>query len=491
MIKSQVTSDYSVSADANSHLISFSSSTLLAQAGLHVELLCALQKDASTSVADCSYGCPPFGRVTLLPTDYGFDYPTHKLQAALRPLLRKTHCSALTVDCSLWDNENEADRAQLTSLLIFLLNLDYQLSDLGLKSTTTQNQRITQLTLWCLPQHQTSLEKLLREAKATSAGMMAARRIADLPSDRCTPEFVVTEIEKLIAPYRSLRCEILEENQIKLQGLGLLHAVGKGASNPPRLMILRYEGRDQGPFSAYVGKGITFDTGGLWLKGGDGMYTMKYDMCGAANVFGLLIAAAELKLPVRLVGVLALAENMIGPDAMRPGDVVTSYSGLNVEINNTDAEGRLVLADAIAYASKLTLDDQQPQYIIDMATLTGAVVKALGYDLTGLWSQNQELSHKLTLAGREVRDEVWPLPLDARFAPQVESAIADVCNTPTNNAAISTSAAYFLSRFCPDDIPWAHLDISGTALWREQGRSVASGRPIPLLMQHLLNDLEK
>ncbi len=118
-------------------------------------------------------------------------------------------------------------------------------------------------------------------------------------------------------------------------------------------------------------------------------------------------------------------------------------------------------------------------------------MKALGYDLTGLWSQNQELSHKLTQAGREVRDEVWSLPLDARFAPQVESAIADVCNTPTNNAAISTSAAYFLSRFCPDDIPWAHLDISGTALWREQGRSVASGRPIPLLMQHLLNDLEK
>lgn len=134
MIKSQVTSDYSVSADADSHLISFPSSTLLAQAGLHVELLCALQKDASTSVADCSYGCHPFGRVTLLPTDHGFDYPSHKLQAALRPLLRKTHCSALTVDCSLWDTESQTDRAQLTSLLIFLLNLDYQLSDLGLKA---------------------------------------------------------------------------------------------------------------------------------------------------------------------------------------------------------------------------------------------------------------------------------------------------------------------------------------------------------------------
>lgn len=150
-----------------------------------------------------------------------------------------------------------------------------------------------------------------------------------------------------------------------------------------------------------------------------------------------------------------------------------------------------MLADAIAYASKLTLDGQPPEYIIDMATLTGAVVKALGYDLTGLWSPHSALRNNLIQAGARSGDEVWPLPLDARFKSQVESTIADLCNTPTNNAAISTSAAYFLSRFCPDTIPWAHLDISGTALWREQGRSVASGRPIPLLMQHLLEDLEK
>lgn len=490
MINAQVLSNTSTDC-VDSHLISFANSRLLAETAVNPELLRELQRDALNSVADCGYGCHPFSRITLLPEDYWLDNVTYKLQAALRPLLRKTGCATLTLDCSLWNTDAVSQRAQLSAVLIFLFNLDYQLSDLGLKTTTAKIQRINQLRLWCLPQQQLVVEKLLTQAKATAQGMIAARRIADLPSASCTPEFVVSEIEKRIAAYPNLACDVLDESQIKQQGLGLLDAVGKGASNPPRLLILRYEGQSQGPFAAYVGKGITFDTGGLWLKEGAGMYTMKYDMCGAANVFGLLIAAAELKLPVRLVGVLALAENMLGPDAMRPGDVAISHSGLSVEINNTDAEGRLVLADAISYASQLTLDSQKPRYIIDMATLTGAVVKALGYDLTGLWSEDSALSQQLIQAGHQSRDEAWSLPLDARFAPQVESAIADLCNTPTNNAAISTSAAYFLRRFCPDDIPWAHLDISGTALWREQGRSVASGRPIPLLMQHLLNDLEK
>lgn len=490
MIKARVISRH-LAAGTDSHLISFAGSRLLAEATVNPELLSGLRKDAATSVADCAYGCHPFSRITLLSESHWLDSVTYKLQGALRPLLRKTHCPALIVDCSLWDSEDIAHRAQISLLLIFLFNLEYQLSDLGLKTTASQAVRINQLTLWCQPQQQTALEKLLHQAQATARGMIAARRIADLPSSSCTPEFVVSEIEKQIAAYPTLKYEVLDEKQIKRQGLGLLDAVGKGASNPPRLMILRYEGQNQGPFKAYVGKGITFDTGGMWLKEGAGMYTMKYDMCGAANVFGLLIAAAELNLSVRLVGVLALAENMIGPDVMRPGDVAVSHSGLSVEINNTDAEGRLVLADAISYVSQMTLDNQKPQYIIDMATLTGAVVKALGYDLTGLWSQDAKLSQQLTQAGLESRDEVWSLPLDARFAPQVESAIADVCNTPPNNAAISTSAAYFLRCFCPDDIPWAHLDISGTALWREQGRSVSSGRPIPLLIQHLLNDLEK
>ena len=199
-----------------------------------------------------------------------------------------------------------------------------------------------------------------------------------------------------------------------------------------------------------------------------------------------MLTVAELKLPVRIMGVLALAENAIGPDAMQPGTVATACNGITVEINNTDAEGRLVLADAIAWASQR---HPQAHYIIDMATLTGAVVKALGYELSGLMTQDEPLRQALTHAGKRSGDEVWSLPLDARLRKQTDSAIADLCNTPTNNAAISASAAWLLHHFCPSTIPWAHLDISGTALWRENGRSVASGRPIPLLVEHLLGDL--
>lgn len=218
------------------------------------------------------------------------------------------------------------------------------------------------------------------------------------------------------------------------------------------------------------------------------MYTMKYDMCGAANVLGLMLSIAELALPVRALGVLALAENAIGPAAMQPGSVARACNGLTVEINNTDAEGRLVLSDAIAWASQR---HPQAHYIIDIATLTGAVVKALGYDLSGLMTQSDALRAGLTRAGIKSGDEVWSLPLDSRLKKQTESAIADLCNTPGNNAAISASAAWLLHHFCPPEIPWAHLDVSGTALWREGGKSVASGRPIPLLIQHLLDDIDE
>ena len=282
---------------------------------------------------------------------------------------------------------------------------------------------------------------------------------------------------------------ITKGDDLREQNYMGLHTVGRGSDRPPVLLTLDYNptgDKDAPVYACLVGKGITFDTGGLWLKEGAGMYTMKYDMCGAANVLGLMLSIAELKLPVRVMGVLALAENAIGPNAMQPGSVARACNGMTVEINNTDAEGRLVLSDAIAWASKR---HEQTRYIIDLATLTGAVVKALGYELSGLMTQDNTLRSALTVAGEQSGDEVWSLPLDARLKKQTEGAIADLCNTPTNNAAISASAAWLLHHFCPAHIPWAHLDVSGTALWREGGKSVASGRPIPLLMQHLLNDL--
>lgn len=460
-------------AKPQSHLIARASSHLLPQNALVAEMR------ESDSIADTRFGCAPFARITLLTDALWQDSLTEGLLTALRPLLASPVSPELILDVT------DIDDVVLAQVLRFLFNQAHRLSDLQLKKTSDK-VRLEHITALCLPEQQDRLAVIFRQQQAIAHGMVAARRLADTPSDRCTPQFVVEEAQKRCAAFPALRCDALDEKQIVEQGLGLLHAVGKGATCPPRLLAIHYDGVSDGPVRCYVGKGITFDTGGLWLKDGAGMYTMKYDMCGAANVLGLMLAVAELALPVRIMGVLALAENAIGPDAMQPGTVATACNGTTVEINNTDAEGRLVLADAIAWASQR---HPQARYIIDMATLTGAVVKALGYELSGLMTQDELLRAALTLAGKRSGDEVWSLPLDARLKKQTDSAIADLCNTPTNNAAISASAAWLLHHFCPPTIPWAHLDISGTALWRENGRSVASGRPIPLLMEHLMGDI--
>lgn len=463
-------------ADAASHLIARASCNHLPDTALLHEM-----RDAK-NIADTRFGCSPFARITLLPDALWKDNLTESLINALRPLFADPVSETVIIDVT------EIDDTVLAQLLRFLFNQAHRLSDLQLKKPDASAIRLRHITALCLPEQQAHVESVFRRQQAIANGMIAARRLSDMPSDRCTPQFVVEESQRLCAAFPSLRCEVLDEQQIIEQGLGLLHAVGKGAASPPRLLAIHYDGIKDGPVRCYVGKGITFDTGGLWLKDGAGMYTMKYDMCGAANVMGLMLTLAELKLPVRVMGVLALAENAIGPDAMQPGTVARACNGVTVEINNTDAEGRLVLADAIAWASQR---HPQAHYIIDIATLTGAVVKALGYELSGLMTQDEPLRQSLTAAGVKSGDEVWSLPLDARLKKQTESAIADLCNTPTNNAAISASAAWLLHHFCPPTIAWAHLDISGTALWREGGKSVASGRPIPLLIEHLLGDIQK
>lgn len=465
------------------HLVTWPGSTLLVQSPLNASPLLAemVEQAARGEVADARFGCSPFARITLIPQSLWQDPLNDSLTEALRPLFKTPVSDALVFDCS----QGEAHGA-ISKALRYLFNLDWQLNDLGLHQVKAVRPRLRQLALYALPAQQAALETLAYQQQATAHGMLAARRLADLPSEQCTPQYVVEEAQRLCANIPSLRCEVLDEKAIIDQELGLLHAVGKGSERPPRLLAIHYDGITDGPVRCYVGKGVTFDTGGLWLKEGAGMYTMKYDMCGAANVLGLMLSIAKLALPVRAMGVLALAENAIGPNAMQPGSVARACNGLTVEINNTDAEGRLVLSDAIAWASQR---HPQARYIIDMATLTGAVVKALGYDLSGLMTQNETLRSALTQAGIESGDEVWSLPLDSRLKKQTESAIADLCNTPGNNAAISASAAWLLQCFCPPEIPWAHLDVSGTALWREGGKSVASGRPIPLLLQHLLNDI--
>lgn len=464
------------------HLITFPGSALLLEKPLRDNpLIAEMTAHAEQgTLADTCFGCEPFARITVVPLDAWQDSLTDSLLDALRPLLAAPACNDVLLDCT------RIHDTVLAKTLRFLFNQAHRLTDLGLKKSPNHITRLAQINAYCAKSESARLETLFSQQQAIANGMIAARRLADIPSEHCTPQFVVDEAQRLCANFSSLRCEVLDENAIVEQGLGLLHAVGKGSTRPPRLLAIHYDGASSGPVRSYVGKGVTFDTGGLWLKEGAGMYTMKYDMCGAANVLGLMLSIAELGLPVRVMGVLALAENAIGPDAMQPGSVARACNGMTVEINNTDAEGRLVLSDAIAWASQR---HPKTRYIIDLATLTGAVVKALGYELSGLMTQDNALRCALTAAGEQSGDGVWSLPLDARLKKQTESAIADLCNTPTNNAAISASAAWLLHHFCPENIPWAHLDVSGTALWREGGKSVASGRPIPLLMQHLLNDL--
>lgn len=377
-----------------------------------------------------------------------------------------------------WREENEPLHQQVCrQFIISYLNLAYRPKNLGFKTDETSSQ--IGVILENIEQNPELLQSY-EELKNIAQAMLTAREISDLPSDIATPEYIVKKL-KNYAQKHHLNIHILDMEGLQQSGLNILYTVGKSGLNSPYLIQIDYQGNPNSKdVYSFVGKGITFDTGGLWLKSGDGMKTMKYDMCGAGLLVGLLQAVVENTLPVNLRIILGLAENMINEKSMRPGEIVKSYSGKTIEIINTDAEGRLILADLLAFAA-----EQKPRAIIDVATLTGAVVKALGYDISGMMTNSDQLEQQLNLAAVQTQDAIWRLPCDERFLPQVESHIADYCNTPPNNAAICVSAGFFLSRFV-NDCPWAHLDISGTTLYRDQG-TYASGKPLYLLYQFLKN----
>jgi leucyl aminopeptidase len=278
-----------------------------------------------------------------------------------------------------------------------------------------------------------------------------------------------------------VECRVLDHVEMEKLGFGSLLAVGRGSANKPKLVVLEYKGgaADDKPY-AFVGKGITFDTGGISLKPGAGMEEMKYDMGGAAGVLGAFVAAVKMGLPVNLVCVVPAVENMPDGDAYRPSDVLTSLSGLTIEVLNTDAEGRLILCDALTY----TAQTFQPKVLIDAATLTGACVIALGKHASGLMSKHDDLAAELLAAGEASLDRAWRLPLWDDYQVQLDSGFADVANIGGKNAGAIT-AGCFLSRFTEGQ-RWAHLDIAGTA-WDEGRKGMATGRPVPLLAQWLID----
>jgi leucyl aminopeptidase len=319
--------------------------------------------------------------------------------------------------------------------------------------------------------------------QAIANGVDLAKDLGNLPGNHCTPTYLA-EQAKAVAKAHKLKIEVLGEKEIEKLGMGSFLSVAKGSDQPPRFIVMHYHGGAKGAKPVVlVGKGITFDSGGISIKPAAEMDEMKYDMCGAASVLGTLQAAAELKLPVNVVGLIPTCENLPSGRANKPGDIVTSMSGQTIEVLNTDAEGRLILCDALTYAERF-----EPAAVIDVATLTGACVIALGGVVSGLLANDDALAREVYLAGEESGDRCWQLPLLDDYQEQLKSNFADMANIGGRAAGTITASA-FLSRFAKK-YKWAHLDIAGTA-WKSGKDKGGTGRPVPLLVHFLAGRAKK
>ena len=319
----------------------------------------------------------------------------------------------------------------------------------------------------------------LREGAAVGLGVNEARNLANLPGNICTPSYLSRHARKLARKHTQLKVTVLEEKRMQELGMGALLSVSAGSEQPAKLIVMHYRGgkASEKPF-VLVGKGITFDSGGISLKPGAKMDEMKFDMGGAASVFGTLRAVLELALPINVVGIVAAAENMPSGSATKPGDVISSMAGKTIEVLNTDAEGRLVLCDALTYAARF-----KPAAVIDIATLTGACVVALGSHASGLFANDDALAEQLLAAGTHAHDRAWRMPLWEDYQEQIKSNFADLANIGGPNGG-SITAACFLSHFTRH-YQWAHLDIAGSA-WDSAPKG-ATGRPVALLTRYLLD----
>ncbi|CAA0087466.1 Cytosol aminopeptidase [Zhongshania aliphaticivorans] len=329
-----------------------------------------------------------------------------------------------------------------------------------------------------------SNRNIVQSGASIGKGINIARNLGDLPGNICTPNHLASEARALGRKYDSVTVSVLDEKKMSQLGMHSLLSVTAGTDQPARLIVIEHKGgKKTDKPHVLVGKGITFDTGGISLKPGAKMDEMKYDMCGAASVVGTMNAIAEMGLKVNAVGIIAAAENMPNGNATKPGDVVKSMSGQTIEVLNTDAEGRLVLCDALTYAGKF-----KPASVIDIATLTGACVVALGKHASGLFSNSDEFAAELLEQGKLAQDRAWHMPLWDDYQQQLDSNFADIANIGGPEAG-SVTAACFLSRFTKD-YRWAHLDIAGAA-WNSGANKGATGRPVALLCQYLASKVGK
>ena len=322
--------------------------------------------------------------------------------------------------------------------------------------------------------------RAISDGSAIAGGVELARTLGNLPGNICTPSYLASQARELGKAYKKLKVSVLEEAAMEKLGMGSLLSVSRGSREPAKLISLEYSGGNKGDRPVVlVGKGVTFDSGGISIKPSPAMDEMKFDMCGAASVLGTLQACADMELPMNVVGVIPTTENLPDGNASKPGDIVTSLSGQTIEVLNTDAEGRLILCDALTWCGKF-----KPEVVVDIATLTGACVIALGAHAAGLLANDDALADELVNAGQYAGDRAWRLPLWDEYQPQLDSNFADMANIGGREAGTIT-AACFLSRFT-EDYRWAHIDIAGVA-WKQGKEKGATGRPVSLLTQFLLD----
>lgn len=349
------------------------------------------------------------------------------------------------------------------------------------KSQTTPAQhKLTEISFYA-SQNQEQIEQAIKEANAIALGVKAAKDVANCPPNVCNPAYLADQAYALAHASKNINTQVINEQEMESLGMNAYLAVASGAKNEAFLSIIEYKNHpdpNAHPI-VLVGKGLTFDAGGISLKPADSMDEMKYDMCGAATVYGVMKALAELNLPLNVIGVLAGCENLPDGNAYRPGDILTTMKGLTVEVLNTDAEGRLVLADTLTYVERF-----KPALVIDIATLTGACVVALGQHNSGLISTDENLAQQLQQAAQQSADKAWRLPLSEEYQEQLKSNFADLANIGGRWGGAITAGA-FLANFTKD-YAWAHLDIAGTA-WLQGANKGATGRPVPLLVEFLLN----
>lgn len=328
---------------------------------------------------------------------------------------------------------------------------------------------------------ESGLQLAMDNGRCVGHGINVARELGNLPGNICTPTYLGEQALALDAAFSEVTAQVIDESELEAMGMGCFMSVSRGSTQPGKLIVIQYQGDSSGSKpQVLVGKGVTFDTGGISLKPGAGMDEMKYDMGGAASVLGTMTAIAELKPNINVIGVIAAAENMPAGNATKPGDVVTSLSGKTVEVINTDAEGRLVLCDALTYVERF-----DPAAVIDIATLTGAIVVALGHHATGVYTNDDALQQKVLAAGLSSWDRGWPMPLWEDYREEIDTPYADLSNMGNvARAGGSVVAAMFLSQFTTQ-YPWVHLDIAGTA-WKGK-KDGSSGRPVAMLTQYLLD----